>query len=80
LVIDAEKVKLNELHEFLQKKFRISRTDFLSFIYDWTEKNNVKINGNLMFINKSNIFEFIEGLDRKVGLWDQSKDEPTIEK
>lgn len=80
LVMDTEKVKLNKVHEFLQQRFGISRTTFLSFIYDWTEKNNIKINGNLMFINESNILEFIEGLDRKVGLWDQTKEGPNMEK
>lgn len=78
LLINAEKVKINEVHEFLHQRFGISRTDFLSFIYDWTEINNVKINGNFMLINKSNIFELIEGLDREFGLFDQIKNEPTI--
>ena len=68
-VIDSEKMKMDMLNEFFQRRFQISRTDFLSFIYDWTEQHNIKINGNLIFIKKNDIFNFITALNQELELW-----------
>ncbi|TFF99513.1 MAG: ABC transporter ATP-binding protein [Promethearchaeota archaeon] len=73
LLIDSNKMKLDEMNEFFQRRFEITKTNLLSFIYDWTEKNDIKIEGNFIFIKGTDIFNLIDNLDRKLDLWEKPK-------